>query len=346
MTSENEDDLRLSDVIAKVKAIFAVLRARWLIILASALITGVLAFLWASRMPVQYFGKITFLVENGRSGSSALSAISGQFGIELPTSSGREMFAGDNMIGLLKSKRISKEALLSSFDNKTTLADRYADVYGLRKSWKQNEKIGKEIFFTRNTVFTRQQDSLLQVVQEQISEALQVSRVDKKMSFFSVSLSLKDEELTKLYLEQVVKKAVDFYILTKTERQRLNVARLEKRADSIARVLNIKTYSSAREKSAILDVNPAYQTALIGAEASERSKGMFGIIYAEILGNLEAHKASLTQETPVIQIIDEAGLPLKIEKANVLKLTLAGIFLGLLLSSSLVLFVKIVRKFW
>jgi len=331
------DEFKLVEIIFSLKKVIRRLRAKWLLILLISIVVGISAMAYALLTPVKYSATINFILEEGKSQGSGLAAIAGQIGLDIPgSSSGGELLVGDNIIGLLKSRKFSKETLLTPFNREYSLADRYAEIYDLREKWKKEKKIGRDIFFPVNAERTRLQDSLLQIIQNRILNQLTVSRSDKKMTFFSVSISLQDELLTKLFIERLVHRTVEFYIGTKTTRQRMNVERLEKRADSIGNVLNGKTYYAARQRSSILDVNPAYQTALVAAEVSDRNKTAIGIIYAEIMKNLEVHKASLTQETPVIQVIDGAELPLKVVKSRPVLFSLIGIFAGVLLASFLI----------
>jgi uncharacterized protein involved in exopolysaccharide biosynthesis len=50
-------------------------------------------------------------------------------------------------------------------------------------------------------------------------------------------------------------------------------------------------------------------------------------VYGEVVKNLELAKFTLSQETPVIQIVDRDEYPLKRTKASKLQLLLFGVFL-------------------
>jgi hypothetical protein len=297
--------------------------------------TALLGVLIAWFSPVTYSTNLSFVVEEGKSSStSGLSALAGQFGFDMSSvTGGSNMLAGDNIIGLVSSRRIIEKALLSSYDknNKKSLADVYAEKYKLKEKW--DKKFKTSINFPvqeSRQGFSYRQDSLLQIIETFImKEQLSVIRKDKKMSFINVSSTMKDELLTKLFTERLVEEATSFYIETKTRRQRANVDRLQNRADSIARLLNIKTFSTASVQSTILDVNPLFKTELVDAEVSARDKLMLGTIYAEVVKNLEIQKATLTQETPVIQVVDAALLPLKKNKTSkLISLIIGGIFGG------------------
>jgi hypothetical protein len=322
--SDTIEEVNFKNLLFKLKEDLLLLKNNWLKIFIIGIIGGIIGFFVAFFKPVSYTGKLTFVLEEGKSSGGGLAAIAGQFGLDVnsASSSNSNMLAGDNIIGLLKSRRFTEAALLSAIDSssKLSLADKYADIYELRDRWKNNSKINREIFFpvqASRQGYNRLQDSLIQVIEEAIfKECISVERADKKMSFFEVTVSFKDELLAKLYTERIVKNAIDFYIETKTRRLRNNVERLQKRADSIGALLNGQTYTAAAIQSSSLDINPAYQTAGVNAEVNVRNKMMLGTIYGEVVKNLEIQKATLTQETPIIQIVDSIELPLKKNKPS------------------------------
>ncbi len=69
---------------------------------------------------------------------------------------------------------------------------------------------------------------------------------------------------------------------------------------------------------------------------------MLATIYAEVVKNLEIQKASLTQETPVIQVVDEIQTPLKKNKKSKLQFLIMGGFIAGFLA---VLFLT-AKKWW
>jgi len=331
-------DLSLGDILRVLIKGIRYVRRRWIYLLTACIVGGSLGVILAWTSPITYSAKVSFVLEEGKPSGGGLSALAGQFGFDLGASGGTSILQGDNIIGLLKSRKFTKTALLSSFNGTSiSLADKYAEVYNLRNEWQQDPKIGKEMFFPSTKAqasFSRLQDSLLSVIELAVMKKLLVNRSDRKMTFYDVNIDLEDELLSKLFTERLVNNAVEFYIETKTRRQRSNVERLQRRADSIAGLLNYRTYTAAVKQSQVLDVNPAYQTAMVAAEVSSRDKLMIGTIYAEIVKNLEVQKATLTQETPVIQIVDGADMPLKkIRKSRIVYgIVGAFILLGLVLS--------------
>jgi hypothetical protein len=144
-----------------------------------------------------------------------------------------------------------------------------------------------------------------------------------------------DELFSKLLAERLVKVATDRYIESKTKTKALNIAKLQYKADSLANLLNNKTYAAAVSQQSLVDANPALRTVPIASEISSREKTMAATIFAEVVKNLEMSKTILNQETPVIQMVDQSTLPLPKEKVSKLKSLIMG---GVLAAFLVILF--------
>jgi hypothetical protein len=273
--------------------------------------------------PVRYNAEITFSVEDSKSiGGGLLSSIGGSLGMDIGslTGSGNGLLSGDNVLSLLKSKSMMSSCLktpyamndtLARSTNAYCLADRYADVYGLREKWAKNAKIGRSIYFANPDKDIRLQDSLLKLIIKRVEEKeFNVTKPDKKLGFFNVAINTKDELLSFLITQRIIKIATDFYVNSKVGRLRNNIERLEKRTDSISALLNQRTYAATEDTRMLLNINPANINAPVFSEISQRDKMVLTTIYGELMKNLEVSKAALIQETPTVQIVDAPVFPL------------------------------------
>lgn len=279
---------------------------------------GIGGLVYSFVVKVRYHSEITFLVEDSRSGGSGglLSSLGGSLGLDIGslTGGGNSLLSGDNVLTLLTSRQLMAECLKTPYLNDTNycLADKYADVYGYRESWKKNAEIGRFVYFAKKDKNTRLQDSLLNIIIKRIEEKeLSVTKPDKKLSFFKVSLNTKDEALTQLITERIIAKGTDLYISTKVGRTQKNLNRLQSRTDSIGAVLNKKTYEAGADKRILFNINPAEANAPVYSEISQREKLVLNTIYLELMKNLEVSKTILIQETPTVQIVDKTVFPLE-----------------------------------
>jgi hypothetical protein len=291
-----------------------------LLIIGCIIIGGALGALAAYLKRPTYTARLTFVVDDSKSSSSmgGLSAIAGMVGFNLDGLGGASgVLAGDNIEELVKSHKLIKNTLVSDYDSTQTLADRYAAVYKLDKQWAEHSADNKVIRFPlngKNT--TRLQDSLLHEMIQLILEKGQfgISKPDKKLGFFEINTTFKDEKLAMLFCDRIIKQSTDFFITTKTKRLKNNVDRLQLRADSIGRLLNYKTYSMSNTARGTLDLNPAFTEEGAKVEVKQRDKIVLSTIFSETVKNLEASKTMLSQETPTVQVVDEPEMPLKKNK--------------------------------
>ena len=330
----SSDEISIKELIHKMQSLWKFLFSKWLVILLFGILGAAIGFGYAFLQPIKYTSKLSFVVEDGKSGGGGLASLAGQFGFDLGgAGGGGGVFSGDNILLFLKSEGLVRETLLTSYDElgKTTLADRYAEVAKLKEGWEKNPKVGVVEFspFVAK-VMPRKEDSLMQtLVSSVIKTDLSVAKPDKKASFIEVKVMTKDEILSKLFAERLVKIATDRYIESKTKTKALNIAKLQYKADSLTALLNNKTYAAAASQQSLVDANPALRTAPIASEISSREKTMAATIFAEVVKNLEISKTILNQETPVIQMVDQSTFPLPKERVGKLKsLILGGLLAG------------------
>jgi len=329
----SSDEISIKELIQKMQSIWKFLFSKWLVISLFGILGAAIGLGYAFMQPIKYTSKLSFVVEDGKSGGGGLASLAGQFGFDLGGGGGGGVFSGDNILLFLKSEGLVRETLLTSYDElgKTTLADRYAEVAKLKEGWEKNPKVGVVEFspFVAK-VMPRKEDSLMQtLVSSVIKTDLSVAKPDKKASFVEVKVVTLDEMFSKLFAERLVKIATDRYIESKTKTKALNIAKLQYKADSLAALLNNKTYAAAASQQSLVDANPALRTAPIASEITSREKTMAATIFAEVVKNLEISKTILNQETPVIQMVDQSTFPLPKERVGKLKsLILGGLLAG------------------
>jgi hypothetical protein len=336
-TSE-EPEFSIKGLLAVWLAIFSNLLKSWRQIALAAIIGGALGFAYFLIVKPTYNARLTFVVEEAKqSGGGMLSALAGQFGVDIGGMAGTSgVLAGDNVQELLKSRFLIKKVLLSKspIDSSVSIADSYAKEYGWLKDWTQPVAVGSKNL-------TRYQDSLLQIMIKRVLEKeLSISKPDKKLGFFELNIVNKNELLSQVICQQLIKEATIFYIDTKTRRLKVNVDRLQHKSDSLEFLLNKKTFSTLAQNQDMLNLNPAYTTAGADLEISNRDKIMISSIYSEVVKNLEISKTALIQETPTVQIVDQPELPLKKNEWKWWMAFLVGTFAGIVVICSTLLFSK------
>lgn len=345
-SKQEEEEISLTELIARFRNILGYLLKKWVIIFSIAIMGAAIGFTYAWFHPIKYISRVSFVLEDSKStGGGGLAALAGQFGFDIGGSGGG-IFSSDNILLFLKSESLCRETLLSGYDSAgtQTLADKYAEASKLKADWRKKKKIGEIIFSKyRNSQFPRLEDSLMQVITNKIlMKDLEVGKPDKKSSFIEVKATMPDELLSKYFVERLVKIATDHYVESKTKIKALNVAKLQSRADSLGRLLNNRTYSAASTQQNLVDINPALRIASVDAEITTRDKTMIATIFAEVVKNLELAKVALNQETPTIQIVDQSSLPLKKDKVS----KTVSIIVGGIVAALICIVFLLVRRWW
>jgi LPS O-antigen subunit length determinant protein (WzzB/FepE family) len=335
-----EGEISVKELVQKIIGTARYLRSRWVKILLTGVTGAIIGLAYAYLQPVKYTSRLTFVVEETKSSAGGLASLAGQFGLDLGGGGGGGIFNGDNILLFLKSENLVRETLLTSYlKEPKTLGDKYAQAYKLHEKWNKSSKIGNIDFYGGQ--LNRIEDSLLQAITDQIiKKELSVSRPDKKASFVEVTTSMNDEVLSKLFCDKLVSLALQRYVVSKTKTKEANVVKLQKRADSLEAILNVRTYTSAASQQSLLDINPGLRAASAPTEIKTRDKMTAAAIYTEVVKNLELSKTILNQETPTIEIVDQSSLPLKKEKVSKIGATV----LMFLVSSFLACFILLTRR--
>lgn len=295
-----------------------------------------LAMVYALMQPPKYEGRVTFILEE-KSGSigGGLSGIASQFGIDLGgISGGAGMFSGDNILDILVSRSIMEKVLLTKIDSASgiqspTLADLLLNISGLKNKL-DKKKATAALSYSSLTETTRHsmlQDSVLFLMYEKlVKKYVVVERLNKKGSIIKITTVSPDPVFSKTFAERLLDETRKLYVEVKTGISAANVARLEKRADSLLRIMNAKSYQSASMQ--VLDANAAYKTAIVPAETTQRDRMVTYAIYTEVMKNLEASKMAVANQTPVVQLLDVSKYPLTDQRKSILLLLVAGAIAG------------------
>lgn len=319
MTEEKENS-SLNDLVNTGKLFFNYLLRRWWLLLVFILVGVVLGVAYNYIQKPKYRAVCTFILEEKSSGGSGLSGLASQFGLNIGGLTGGSIFSGDNILNILKSKKVVEQVLLTaasdSASNAKSLADLYLNFTGLRKSWRKKTTLSG-IDFSNVRTLNPVQDSVLNVIYEGIlKNNLSVDRKSKQGSIIQVQIIASNSIFARLMTQRLVDEASKLYLDLRTGNAERNIQQLQRRSDSLLMLLNHKSYSVAISQP--LDVNPGIKAAAVPVEIAMRDKTVLSTLYAEVTKNLEASKMLLSQETPVIELLDTPEHLLKDMKKSLL----------------------------
>lgn len=282
-----------------------------------------------SMQKSKYKAITTFILEEKSGGGGGLAGLASQFGINLGgLAGGGSMFAGDNILSILKSKKVVESVLLRKLEDssETTLADYYLDFTGLKKKWSDKPHLA-QINFSSGKAANPVYDSVLNYIQEDfVKNNLVIERTTKQGSILKVQVGSGNSRFARLMSEGLVNEAANLYLAIKTGTSEANIASLQRRSDSLLLLLNRKSFAAAATQQN--DLNPALRTEVVPTEIANRDKTVLATLYAEVTKNLEASKLLLSQQTPVIQLLDTPSVLLDDNKKGILFFTVIFGFIG------------------
>jgi Chain length determinant protein len=282
----------------------------------------------------KYEAVSTFILEEKSTGGG-LAGLASQFGFNLGSlGSGGNLFAGDNILTILKSKTVVEKVLLSRVDevgkDSTRLVDLFLDFSGRKKRWRKKPVLSGISFANVNHQLTPIQDSVLNLIYDEITKKLLFTdRTSKQGSIIKVQVNAQNSTFARLMVDRIVIEAANLYLDIKTGTADANIRQMQRRSDSLLLLLNRKSYSAAATQT--IDVNPALRTLVVPVEIANRDKTVLATLYSEVTKNLEASKLILSQQTPVIQLLDRPGVLLDDNKKGMVILIIAFSFVSTLL---------------
>ncbi|MBL7768572.1 MAG: hypothetical protein JNK20_06345 [Flavipsychrobacter sp.] len=348
MENRKEEYYTINDLNKLVYWIYRTLLRNWLFILISGLGGGIIGLISFYVQSPKYEAVSTFILEEKQSGMGGLSSIASQFGLDIGgITGGGSLFAGDNILDILLSKKIVQEVLLTrvkqSEKDSTSLANIYLDFSGLRKKWINDTSLSTinidKSFDKLNSV----EDSVLNIVYDKIvKNHLSVERANKKGSIIIVTVTSKNKLFSKELNERIIRSSAELYYTIKTGITEANIQKLQRKSDSLLSLLNNKSFVAAGV--APLDANPGLKTTLVPTEIANRDKTVIATLYAEVTKNLETSKVLLSQQSPVIQILDRPGESLFDNKKKISTLLIIGILVGFVFGATLIFLKQLLYK--
>ncbi len=308
---------------------------QWKLILLLILLGLIISIGYYFIQKPKYEAEATFVLEEKSQGlGGGLSGLASQFGIDIGSLAGSSgLFAGDNILDIIRSRKIIEKVLLTKVTNNSTLADLFKVAAGYDKKWESNSQLRDVDFknYFSDTMNRRIQDSVLFIFYQKITKKyLSVDRLSKKGSIIQVITVSRSDIFSKLFTERLVAETMSMYVEIKTSVASKNIQRLEQRSDSLLSILNNKSYQSAAVQ--VLDANVAYKASSVPVELSQREKSVTYALYTEVMKNLEAGRMALSNQTPIIHLLDTPKLPLEDKKQPLWLLFILGIAFGLLTS--------------
>ncbi|MGN6398615.1 MAG: hypothetical protein ACTHMI_23805 [Mucilaginibacter sp.] len=299
---------------------------KWRLLLLAAIVGALIGFIRIRSKRPFYRANISFVLSTESKPNSGIYNLAAQLGFDAISSSPDNIFSGENIIELFKSRRLIGAALMSEVDTKPrqTLLNLIA-----RKQFSEEfHTVGA--FGNDLDKFTPTQKMLYQQIITYVEKSFIVFKKDKKLIVYILSVTSTDPDITYYTAKLLLDETFKYFTETKTKVFASGVKLLQHEADSLAMVLRGIFSSTASMNDRTYDLNPAISVQRSGAMFNQAKAAAYNAAYIEVMRNLEIAKVNLQKETPLYRIIDESDLPLIPEKVSLIKHMAVTTLIGLL----------------
>jgi hypothetical protein len=295
----------------------------WYYFLIVGLLAGIAGIVHAYKQPILYESRLSFALDEGGSsgGGGGLMGLASQFGLNIGGSN--DVFGGDNIMMIIKSRRMIEQSLLSadSFNGKPqTLINYYLNNFD--KQQNNDEVVKKPIIRfplgqTKASLSYQQDSVLYRLYLEFESDYITTWKPDKYLNIIEVKVVSRDEKFTKIFTNHLISETNSFYTEMRSKKARETLDILEQRVAEMKGRMN----TSISEKATIQDanLNPVLSAAQAPAIKSQTNIQTYGAAYAEMFKNLELARYQYLKQIPLMQIIDNADYPMHKIKTGKIK---------------------------
>ncbi|WP_028523122.1 hypothetical protein [Runella limosa] len=295
-----------------------VLKNWWIIILITAIGTGIGYYIDAEKNKrLQYLAKIVFSI-SGASGGQDM----GGFGSLLGMSGGGQggdagLFRGENLFYVIKTRPVLERALLSTVTLSNGKKEKFVNYYLDSTYLRQDEWAGFLPEWMNVRITHNRRDSMTKVERQVFDGVLyrvkdreiKILQPDIKTAFYDLTVSMENEQVSKTFAELLLTTIERVYQETQTRKSREMMGIMQRRVDSLGRVLNRTESSLAR--TVVINTDAVAPTAKVEEGRLTRSNTFVSSLYLEASRSLENLRMSIVKEAPLFTIIEPAVLPLE-----------------------------------
>ena len=325
--SYSSDDIKLTDVIRAFKGYSVyILKKFWVVIIGIA-IMAMAGYFYATLSKIKYQANASFNVVDSK-GMGGIGALLGSFGL------GAGATSNEVLSGIIQSRHAIKSALLTEVEYKgrqEKLAHIFYEEYGYFEVFAEIPSM-VDFRFQANTIYeiTRKEDSLLNMLYEPFVEDFMDLEYELLEGLIKASVKTYSYDFSRGMLEKMLEYSGKFFIDKQIESKKNSIEVSQFRVDSMQGVLSHLRYKMAIEQNK----SPFLQTAEGGIALQKLSADIasLNIRLGASTETLESAKASLLQETPVINIIDHPSYATVVKKKKWKIWTILGGIVGAVLA--------------
>jgi len=299
---------------------------KWWLFLIIGFFAGLAGIYNASKQKMLYKSSLTFALDGGTGGGmSGAISLASQFGLNI--GSGNDVFSGDNILQIMKSRSMVERALLSvdTFDNKPyTFIEYYLQQNELPNT--PELKVHFPVGEPRSSFSYAQDSTLFATYNTFVQSYIVADKPDRKYDIYEVNILNPNEKFTKDFTDSLVAQTNNFYTTICTNKAKQTLDILEQRVANMKGKVNSSIGSRAETQD--INLNPAFSAAEVPVLKEQANIQVYSAAYGEMFKNLEIARYQYLKQIPLMQIIDPANYPMMKVKTSKLKTAIIFAFVA------------------
>ena len=346
---QNVDDLSLREILKGAKQAFLYIVSHWMLLLLTSILCVGGLYWWYQSKPITYTAKLTFMLNDDSGGQlSGMNGILGQLGLPIP--SGK--YNIDKLLEISLSRSRIQEALFQKIELEGTtdfISNHLIELYDLDERWvlKRNSMAGFNFSSSAVENFNPDENYALKNIYALVagsaddrSNALLQVGYGREAYIMDFSMTSLSEGLSIEFVKRLFDEVSEFYISKAVEKPMKIYKSMAAKRDSLEKEwINVETSIANKKDSnfgsfgsqTLMEINRLTSQALILKT---------GLAQAE--QNLVVAELSLSNNTPLIQKIDDPLPPLSPNKVSIVRILFLGLVVAIFLSSIYLLIREII----
>jgi hypothetical protein len=318
---------------------------QWKILLIFLALGLAIGYFLDSRKPQHtgYIASIIFNVNNPAAQQQNPMMMMGDLGglLGMGNATNANLFAGENFLFMSRSKPVLQRAMLSEVtvgDHKDLFVNYYMDSSFVEQDalLREDPEYKRTRFkVNKRELMTKKEKFVFDRVLLDILFETEVAQLDVKTTLQQLKTTMSNEMLSKTWAETLLKTIETVYQENNNQKSNQMLRMMERRADSLARILN-------RTENRLAYVTDLNQQAVgisgqVESARLTRNTGYITGLYLEASKSLENLKVSIIRETPLFKVVEPAQLPLDV-KYYLPERSIFGTLIGLLVGCVFIFF--------
>jgi hypothetical protein len=319
------EQVSLKSFLLSLAAYIQELRRHWLLLGFLLVLGAGLGLGYAALQKDTYPAELSFMVREQNNGNLAgLNSVLGQLGMLNPSTSQENPF---KVLELARSRSILQGVLLQKGElnaQNDFWGNHLMRTYDLQKKWAKDPFLANFSFQQKNIespASSKAVQKLCRFLTLGAEAPLRVNH-DKKSGIFRIQLNTPQEDLSIGLANLLYAGLSEFYIRQSVSQSQQTVQNLQARADSLRAQMSGRERTAARSQDRKLGL--LTQEDRLPQVRASRDASMLGLMYAEVLKNLESATFMLKNATPVFVAIDQPIAPLEPLETGKVKWALLG----------------------